>query len=197
MLMVLPPDWADSCDPESLAAHYAAVSEQIPVMLVTNFFRTRGAAFGLQVVERTLSAAPNVVAIKDDWCGVFGRQMALRVHERWIVFSGGQKQNHLDLHPYGCDGYLSVFLTFKPEIAWRYWAAIEGNDLAGAVEVIRDFDLPFFHAVQGLRGGFDAGIHAVLELVGLCGRWRRPPYSNLNDAEMEQLAAVLKTARIL
>lgn len=196
VMMVMPPDWAGSCTPETLAAHYAAVAGHMPVMLVTNVFIPRGPAFGLETLERTL-AIPNVVAIKDDMCGAFARKMALLVHERWAILSGGLKQNHLDVHPYGCDGYLSTFVTFKPEIARRYWSAIQGNDIPAAVRVIRDYDLPFFDAVGGLKGGFDAGIHAALELFGICERWRRPPYYSLNDAEMEKFADCLKKTGIL
>ena len=197
VLMVMPPDWAASGTPETLAAHYAAVAVHIPVMLVTNVFIPRGEAFGLQTAERTLATVPNVVAVKDDMCGVFARKLALLAHDCWAVFAGGQKQNHLNMHPYGCDGYLSTFVTFRPEIARRYWAAIQGNDLPTAVEVIRDYDLPFFKLVMGVPGGFDAGIHAVLELAGVCQRWRRPPYYSLNDEEMERLGSALRQAGIL
>jgi 4-hydroxy-tetrahydrodipicolinate synthase len=197
VLMVMPPDWAGSCTPETLAAHYAAVAEQIPLMLVTNVFGVHGTAFGLRTLECTLSATRNVVAIKDDICGPFARKMALMVHDHWAIMSGGQKQNHLDVHPYGCDGYLSTFITFKPEIARRYWSAIERSDIPAAARVIRDFDLPFFELVGGVNGGFDAGIHAVLELFGICQRWRRPPYYSLNDAETEHVAEALRKIGLL
>ena len=197
MLMLMPPDWAASGTPETLAAHYAIVSEKIPVMLVTNVFIPRGEAFGLAVVEQTLETAPGVVAIKDDMLGTFARKMALRVRDRWAVISGGQKQNHLNIHPYGCDGYLSTFITFKPDVAQRYWAAITRNDIPAAVALIRDFDLPFFKIVQRQPGGFDAGIHGVLEMAGICERWRRPPYYSLSDLEMEQLETDLKAKGIL
>lgn len=197
VLMLMPPDWAASCTPDTLAAHYAAVAERIPVMLVTNVYIPRGEAFGLETVERTLAAVPGVVAVKDDMLGPFARRMALRVHDHWAVLSGGQKQNHLDLHPYGCDGYLSTFVTFRPEIARRYWAAIQTNDVKGAADVIRQFDMPFFKAVTAVRGGFDAGIHGVLELAGICSRWRRPPYRSLTDEELAQLATTLRAGGIL
>ena len=197
ILMVMPPDWGASSTPETLAAHYAAVSAHIPVMLVTNVFIPRGEPFGLQTIERTLAAAPNVVAVKDDMCGVFARKLGLLAHDRWALISGGQKQNHLNMHPYGCDGYLSTFITFRPEISKRYWTAIQSNDIPAAAAVIRDFDLPFFKLLAAQPGGFDAGIHGVLELVGICPRWRRSPYYSLNDAEMEKLGASLKQAGIL
>ena len=112
------------------------------------------------------------------------------------ALSGGQKQNHLNMHPYGCDGYLSTFVTFRPEIACRYWAAIQNNDTPAAAAVIRDFDLPLFKLIAAQPGGFDAGIHGVLELAGICQRWRRPPWYSLSDVEMERLGADLKTLGI-
>jgi dihydrodipicolinate synthase/N-acetylneuraminate lyase len=113
--------------------------------------------------------------------------MALLVHERWAVYSGGLKQNHLDIHPYGCDGYLSTFISFKPEIAQRYWLAITANDMTEAVRIIRAYEIPFFNYIMALPGGFDAGMHGMLEVCGIAKRWRRPPFYSLSDGEMERL----------
>ena len=197
MLMLMPPDWAESCTPETLAAHYAAVSQHIPVMVVTNVFIPRGSAFGLETLRRTAAAAPNVLAVKDDMCGEFARKMALLLHGRMAIASGGQKQNHLDLLPYGCDGYLSTFMTFKPEVSRAYWGAVERNDLAAAREVVARFDMPYFDFVMQLRGGFDAGLHGAYELFGIAQRWRRPPYVSLSDEEMEQLATFFRGLNLL
>ena len=101
VLMITPPDWAGSCTPETLVQHYAAASRHIPVMLITATFMPRGEAFGLETIKKVRDEVPGVVAIKDDWCGAFGRKMSLLVYDDWAVFSGGQKQNHLDLHSYG------------------------------------------------------------------------------------------------
>ncbi len=188
ILMVMPPDWADSCTPETLVEHYRAAAQHMPVMIVTNVFVRRGMDFGLKTMEMLLDRVDGVVAVKDDFCGEFARKMGLLVHGKWAVLSGGQKQNHLNNHPYGCDGYLSTFLGLKPEVARRYWNAIERNDLPEAVRVIRDYDMPFFDCVKTLPGGFDAGVHGALEIFGIAGRWRRPPYYSLNDEEMEALA---------
>ena len=192
VLMLMPPDWAASCTPESFAEHYAAVSEIMPVMVVTNVFLPRGEAFGLKTLEITLDRAPGVAALKDDVCGAFARKMGLLVHDRWAVISGGQKQNHLNNLPYGCDGYLSTFMTFKPEIARRYWSAIEAGRTAEAVAVIRDRDMPLFDHIMSYTGGFDACMHGIQEITGLAERWRRPPYHSLTDAEMARLRGFLQ-----
>lgn len=69
--------------------------------------------------------------------------------------------------------------------------------MIGAVGVIRDYDMPLFSYISGLTGGFDAGIHGIMELYGLCKRWRPKPYHSLNDAEMESLSDFLKARKLL
>lgn len=197
LLMVMPPDWGGSCTPSSLAEHYRTVAEVMPVMLVSNVFIARGPKFGLDTLKLVLGATDKVVAIKDDLCGEFARKMSLLVHDRWAVVSGGQKQNHLNNHPYGCDGYLSTFISINPEIAHAYWQAISTNNLPETRRIIRDYDHPFFELVMGLPGGFNAGIQAMLELKGIAQRWRRKPYHSLTDQEMESLAHGLKRLGVL
>ncbi|MDA0334511.1 MAG: dihydrodipicolinate synthase family protein [bacterium] len=197
VLMVLPPDWGGSSTVDGLTRHYAAIAEHIPIMLVTGIFLARGADFGPRCRRQTLDQVEGVVAIKDDFCGEFARKMGLLVYDRWAVWSGGQKQNHMNAHPYGCDGYLSSFLSFHPPTAHRYWQAIVAGDLAAAQAVIRDIDMPFFDYILGVEGGFDAAVHGILELVGIAGRWRPPPYHSLTDAQMEELGGFLRGLGVL
>ena len=192
VLMALPPDWAHSATPETLVEHYAAVAEHIPVMLVTGVFIPRGIDFALESLEMICDRVDGVVAVKDDFCGEFARKMGMMVHDRWAVWAGGQKQNHMNTYPYGCDGYLSSFISFRPAVAHQYWDAIQTNDLPAARAVIHDFDMPFFDFIRTFQGGFDAAIHGVLEITGLAGRWRRKPYYSLDDGEMEVLSDFLR-----
>lgn len=196
VLMVLPPDWAQSCTLESLIDHYAAVAHEIPVMAVTNYLGQRPAEFGLELMQR-LSEVPGMVAVKDDLCGVFAQRLGQTLYGKLALVSGGQKKNHMDMHPHGCDGYLSSFLRFYPKIAHAYWKAIETNDLSAAQAIIREYDAPLFDFILSSQGSFDAAIHGILELFGIAGRWRRNPYHSCTDAEMEQLAAFLSRLGIL
>ncbi len=190
LLMVLPPDWAQSCTADTLVEHYAAVAAEIPVMVVTNVFG-RSPAMGLEVLERLRDGVPGVIAIKDDLVGSFARRMALLVHGHWAVISGGQKENHFDLVHYGCDGYLSTLVAFAPHITNVYCQAVQAEDWEGAGRVIREYDMPFFEAILDMPGGFDAALHGIYELFGISQRWRRPPYHSLSDEEMERLAQLL------
>lgn len=198
MLMVLPPDWARSTTVESLVAHYAAVAEHIPVMIVTNYLARWPQTSSLNVIKALYDRVPGVVAVKDDVCGQFIRRVCLLTHDRWALSAGGYKENHMNMLPYGVDGFLSTFMTFKPEITWRYWKAIEADDLAAARAVIRDYEMPLFRYARAIGdGGPDAVLHGIYELIGIAKRYRRPPYHSLTDGQMAGLADFLKEKRIL
>ena len=72
------------------------------------------------------------------------------------------------------------------------------GDIKSAAEVIAQYDMPFFQYVyNSFPAGGDAGQHAILELAGICGRWRRDPLPDFSDQDMEQLKAFLNTNNML
>lgn len=187
--MALPPDWAGSTMPEELLEHYCAIGKVIPVMLVTNLFMPRGAmGFGLKVC-RLIADVPEIIAVKDDVCGPFGRALATMLGENKAVIAGGQKANHFDLAAYGACGYLATFARFQPEVTRVYWQAWNSGNYAVATRIIKEIDSPYFSLIATFRGGFNAGIYGSLELAGIATRNRRKPYTTISDAEMEQLKA--------
>ncbi len=197
VLMVLPQDWAASCTQDTLVEHYAAAADEIPVMIVTNYLGMRPQPFAMALLESLVGQIPGVVAIKDDLCGAFARKMAMKLDGQVAILSGGQKQNHLDLYPYGSEGYLSTYLRFKPDIAWNYWDAIQAGQLADAAEIVRVYDAPLFDLLMTFDGGFDAALHGIYELFGVEGRWRRRPYHSLSDPEMERLTQGVRDLGLL
>jgi 4-hydroxy-tetrahydrodipicolinate synthase len=196
LLMVTPPDWAASCTVESLVAHYRAASEKIPVMVVDNPLRDRPLSFNLELIKRLRDEVPGVIALKDDLGAELGRRIALLTHDRWALFASG-KELHMNIYPYGVDGWMSTYMSFRPEISWRYKAAIEARDLEAARAILRDYELPLLEFLDTFPGGFDAGMHGILEIYGLAKRYRRPPYYSLNDAEMRKLSEFLKKKGLL
>jgi 4-hydroxy-tetrahydrodipicolinate synthase len=197
MVMALPPDWAASTTVDTLVDYYAALTEHLPVMLVTNYLSRRGAPFALELCGRLLKEVPGVIAVKDDLCNDTICKICLMAHDRWTISAGGQKKNHMLMMPYGVDGYLSTFMTFNPKIAWRYWNAIEDNDMDAAMEVVRKFDMPFFDYIIGCEGSFDAAIHGIDEIIGCGRRWRRMPYYSLTDRQMAELKEFLRKHKMI
>jgi 4-hydroxy-tetrahydrodipicolinate synthase len=195
--MCSPPDWGSSCTVETLAEHYSEVAKVMPVMIITNLFDPRGEAFGLEAIRVALEMSDNIVAIKDDLGGSIAQQMCLIAGDRCQIMAGGTKQLHLNMIPFGCESYMSTYLWFYPEIAHRYWAAVETSDMKTAWDIVNRYDQPYYQFASTLNGGFDAGVHGTLELFGICQRWRRKPYYSLGDEEMERLADFFRGLSIL
>ncbi|WP_167859785.1 dihydrodipicolinate synthase family protein [Paenibacillus cymbidii] len=188
LYMPLPPNWAGSCTPQTLAQHFRRIGQVMPVMAVTAL--GPGVALPLKVAETLLEENDNgIVAVKDDICGPYGRRLANLVAGRWAFLSGGRKENHLDQLPYGADAYLSMYMRFKPEIALRYWRLVQAGNTREAAAIVRDYDIALIEFGTGLGVDFDAVIHGSLELFGIARRWRRLPYNNLTDEQMEKLKA--------
>jgi 4-hydroxy-tetrahydrodipicolinate synthase len=173
---------------ESIVDYYKAASSEGPVFILSAGLSCFGVSKDLEIVRTLYQEVPNVKGFKEDFNARFAQQACLMTHDRWAIFAGGAKQTHMDMMPYGCDGYMSVFITYKPVIAHSYWNAVKNNDLKKAVEVIRDYDLPLFNYIYSeFPAGGDAAQHAMLELAGICGRWRRKPLADLTDEDMEKL----------
>jgi 4-hydroxy-tetrahydrodipicolinate synthase len=196
LLMVLPPNWGRSVTVESLVGHYRAVATEIPAMIVTAAF-SGIEAIGLDVLRILVESEPRIVALKDDICGEFAKRVATLCHPAWAIISGGQKQNHLDMLPYGCDGYMSTFIHFNPPIAQRYWELVIAGEFSTAAALIDRYDRPYFDRILSMPGGFDAGFHATLEAAGLAGRWRRQPYYSLTDEEYAAFVGFLQDGGML
>jgi dihydrodipicolinate synthase/N-acetylneuraminate lyase len=200
LLMLLPPDWGASTTPDTLVDHFNAVGQHMPTMMVTAFFTMSGPrplAGQLEVIRQLYERAPNQVAVKDDILGELGTNLCLMTHERWAVVSGGLMSNHTLQVPYGVDGYLCLLMSYKPEIAWQYFNAVQANDFQTAWRIIREIEKPLMKLLGRAEGGFNAAVHGMSELFGISGRHLPPPYHTMTDAEMEELADGLKGMGLL
>ena len=88
-------------------------------------------------------------------------------------------------------------MNFKPQVSLRYWKALCDGDLAAARAVIRDVEIPLENFMDALPGGRDAAIHGLLEIYGIAGRWRRPPYRSLTDEELKRLESRVREMGLL
>ena len=196
LFLPFPAAWADSVPPENLAAYYLECAAIIPLLLI---YPTAAAtpATAIGVMDSVLKQTDRVMAVKDDCCNAFSRRMAMQFGDRLAIFAGGQKQNFLNILPYGATGYLSTLGMFRPDIARAFYAATQRQDALEVRRIIRDYDIPYFDLLVKQPGGFDAGIHATMELFGFGKRHRRAPYGNLDDAQLETFRQGLQDLKLL
>ena len=179
-------DWAQSSGVEEMTELLKASGKIIPSLAMTNM----GRGLPLEVFRNLIdSKAEGFAGAKDDMCGPYGRRLAALLGGRYAFLSGGRAENHLDVAPYGADGYLSIYMRFKPEWAWKYWKLYKAGDMAGCAKWIMRYEVPFMDFVTSTGMCFDLVIHALMEIEGLCGRWRRAPYASATEAQMEKIRA--------
>lgn len=195
MLMVLPPDWSFSATHKTLAVHYETVSKEIPVMLVTALGNR---PLPLETIEMLIDKNPRIPAVKDDISGQYGKKLATLVKGRMAYLCGGKKENFLYLYPYGADGYISKFMRFKTSIAHEFWGLVINKEFEKAAEYVNKYDAPFYDdLLRKFNITKDGLIHAAMEIYGLAERWRRPPYDNPDDEQMEMIKEYFKTNALL
>ena len=168
------------------------MAEHIPVKVVTNYLGKKPLSFSLKLIESLRDQVPGVVALKNDVGGEFTRRVCLMAHKQWAIIARGTATESHEHAAVRRRRFFSMHISFKPEIAWRYWHASEKRDLDSAFAVIRDYDMPLFDFFLKLEGGFDAGVHGLLEAAGLGTRYRRLPYWSLSNAQMGKLKEFLK-----
>lgn len=190
MVITAPADWAQNNNNELLMAHYRAVSQELPIMLMTALGKR---SVPLEVIREAVDTVPGLIAIKDDVCGHYGQHVATLARTGGVtLLSGGRMENHLEVVPYGSNSWLSIFMRFMPDIAWGYWNAVQAGDLRLAARYVERFERPYFEDLTKELGlEFDAVIHASMELQGICGRWRRAPYPDATEEQMERIRALL------
>ncbi len=192
VLMLRPPEWdGTSLTVESLVEHFAAVGRHIPVMMVTNIFMGR-AELGLEAIAAIRDRVDSVVAVKEDLGGVFAQNVCALVHGRWAVVAGGGWRSHLNMLPFGCDGFMCKFMSFSPAVTGRYWEAVKSGDMSKAVALNRQIDMALETFMAGFPGGRDAAIHGLFEIFGIAQRWRRKPYHSLTDQQMQKLRGYVR-----
>jgi len=156
---------------DGLAEHYrqVAASTRLPIVLQGDF--------PMPLLEK-LAQIDSIVAQKEDVSLSYYIDGMIRFGKRINCFSGGGLDWFMVAQPYGASAYFDSYATFAPEIAVRFWQAVQRRDYAAETDIIEKYDHPF---IQNFSAPF---WHATLEYFGVAGRYLRRPQHSYNDAEM-------------
>lgn len=181
------PNWGLAGNDETFYEHYRAIGQVMPVMAVTGM--APGPPLPLRTVGMLLDDRESgLVAIKDDICGLYGRRLGILAEGRCAFLSGGMKMNYLDQMLYGADGYLSEFMSIRPSVAMEFWQHIKAGNYERCMEIVKKIEIPFMiDLCEEIGLDNDGTLHAAMEVFGVCGRWRRNPYQNATEDQMEKV----------
>lgn len=178
------PNWCGGLDREAVITCMKELGKTMPIMLLSCMM---SGGIPLAVLD-ALSADDGLVAMKDDVAQPYGKNLLSHTRDRMAYLSGGRAFNFLDTADYGADGYLSVYGRMYPEIAATFWKTYTSGNRQQAIALVEKYDISLFDDFIKKNGlDFSAVIQGMYETAGVGSRWRRFPYSSLNDRQMELL----------
>ena len=169
--LTMPPEGTDA----SYATHFRTVAQAAARPIVIHGQPS-------MKLLRLLRDMDTVVAMKEEFTLDYTVPIYAEFGDRFSIFAGGTKARLLAYRPYGMCAYYSAFSTFAPDIAMRFWRAVEASDMKSATQFVLRYDVPFFNRWS------HAFWLATLEVFGIAGRFMRAPRETLPEERMKDVA---------
>src|ERR1700761_809424 len=176
-LLLLPPYLTHS-EQEGLAAHVGAVCASVKIGVIV--YNRDNAILQPDTLARLAERCPNLVGYKD---GIGDIELMTRVYTKL-----GDRLPYLDM---GVTTYSSAVFNFVPEFATNFYAAVRKRDHAAIHAGLKDFILPLI-AIRNRKKGYAVSIiKAGMKVIGRDSGPVRPPLTDLTEAEMAELTALV------
>ena len=192
--VLLLPHYLTEGSQEGLIEHVSAVCRSVRIgVIVYNRGGCRLTPASLQVLA---DRNPNLIGFKDG-VGDIEKFVAVRqtLGDRF-AYLGGLPTAEVFAGAYkamGCPVYSSAVFNFAPRMAMDFYTAHAADDHATCDALIRDFFLPYI-ALRNRGEGYAVSIvKAGATIVGHSAGPVRPPLSDLQSDEFEQLRALVAT----
>ena len=190
-LLLLPPYLIHS-EQEGLAAHVEAVCASTKLGVIV--YNRDNAILQPDTLARLADRCPNFVGYKD---GIGDIELMTRVHSKLgdrLTYIGGLPTAETFALPYldmGVTTYSSAVFNFVPDFATKFYAAVRRRDHEAIHAGLKDFILPLI-AIRNRKKGYAVSIiKAGMKVIGRDSGPVRPPLTDLTEAEMAELAALV------
>jgi 5-dehydro-4-deoxyglucarate dehydratase len=192
--ILLLPHYLTEASQAGLVAHIETVCRSVKIgVIVYNRGACRLTPASLQALAQR---CPNLIGFKDG-VGDIEKFVAVRqtLGDRF-AYLGGLPTAEVFAAAYkamGCPVYSSAVFNFAPRMAMAFYAAHAAGESAACDRLIRDFFLPYI-ALRNRGEGYAVSIvKAGATIVGHSAGPVRPPLSDLQAGEFEQLRALIAT----
>lgn len=190
--ILLLPHYLTEAGQEGLAAHVEAVCRSVKFgVVVYNRAQSRFAPDTLaRLAERNL----NLVGFKD---GVGDIEAMVAVFQRMgdrFAYLGGLPTAEVYAAAYKAMGtpvYSSAVFNFIPRTAMDFYHAVASDDLATQHRLLKQFFMPYLALRNRVPGYAVSIVKAGAAIVGHGAGPVRPPLTDLEPAEVEQLATLI------
>ncbi len=186
-LLLFPP-YLVNAEPVGLIRHVEAICAATRLGVI--FYNRDNAVLNESALERLCESCPNLVGVKDGHGDIeLMTRICNRIGER-LIYIGGLPTAETFALPYleiGVTTYSSAIFNFIPRFAQEFYAAVRRHDREAVFGMLRDFVLPYI-AIRSRRKGYAVSIvKAGLAAVGRSAGPVRPPLTDLEANEIEEL----------
>lgn len=193
-VLLLPPYLVNSSQ-EGLAAHIGAVCKAVSIGVIV--YNRDNAIVDDGTLARLCDRHPNLVGFKD---GVGDIELMTRIYTRMgdrLTYIGGLPTAETFAAPYfklGVTTYSSAIFNFMPRWASSFYKAVLAEDQAKVLAGLRDFVMPYIALRNRGKGYAVAIVKAGMRVIGKPAGPVRPPLTDLNERELEELRALIVRA---
>jgi len=193
-LLLLPP-YLVTGSQEGLAAHIGAVCKAVSIGVIV--YNRDNAIVDDVTLARLCDQHPNLVGFKD---GLGDVELMTRIYTRMgdrLTYIGGLPTAETYAAPYlkmGVTTYSSAIFNFMPRWASSFYKAVRAEDQAKVLTGLRDFVMPYIALRNRCKGYAVAIVKAGMRVVGRPAGGVRPPLTDLNEREFEELRMLIVRA---
>jgi 5-dehydro-4-deoxyglucarate dehydratase len=190
--ILLLPHYLSEAGQQGLENHVRAVCHATDLGVI--IYNRANARYDADTVERLAADCPNLIGFKD---GVGDIEQMTRVYSRLgdrLLYVGGLPTAELYALPYlklGLTTYSSAIFNFLPAWALDFYAAIRRGDDAHVFQALNEFVIPYCDLRNRTQGYAVSIIKAGMKVIGRPAGPVRSPLTDLNEAEVAELAALI------
>ncbi|MFC6066484.1 5-dehydro-4-deoxyglucarate dehydratase [Streptomyces ochraceiscleroticus] len=191
-LLLFPP-YLTEASQDGLAAHVEAVCRATGLGVIV--YSRANAVYAPDTVARLAERCPNLIGFKD---GVGDIDPLTRLYARMgdrLTYIGGLPTAETYALPFlelGVTTYSSALFNFVPEFALAFYAAVRERRHADVLRMLNDFVLPYTRIRDRKQGYAVSIVKAGMTVTGHPAGPVRPPLTDLEPAELEQLTALIQ-----
>lgn len=193
-LLLMPPYLTESSQ-AGLAAYVRAVCAASGLGVI--IYNRANAVYADTTVAQLAEDCPALIGFKD---GVGNIEQMTRVYSRLgdrLLYVGGLPTAELFALPYlslGLSTYSSAIFNFVPELALAFYTGVRAGDDALVFALLRDFVIPYSDLRNRKPGYAVSIIKAGMTAIGRPAGPVRPPLTDLEPDELDQLRALIDGA---
>ncbi|WP_030255655.1 5-dehydro-4-deoxyglucarate dehydratase [Streptomyces violens] len=191
--VLLFPPYLTEASQDGLAAHVEAVCRATRLGVIV--YSRANAVYAPDTVARLAERCPNLIGFKD---GVGDIDPLTRLYARMgdrLTYIGGlptAETYALPLLELGVTTYSSALFNFVPEFALDFYTAVRARRRADVLRMLDDFVLPYTR-IRDRKAGYAVSIvKAGMQLTGHSAGPVRPPLTDLEPEEMDQLTELIQ-----